>query len=84
MSTAPSSSRDDGTLIQIDTLGDWERIQNNFSDAIERALDAQLGPTASGAVRDALRQHLIHVCSSSCCGTWTKSNYEDPFAIVAE
>lgn len=60
MSSRPAS-RNDGTLIQIDTVGDWERLQSNFTDAIEGALDAQLGPTASLSVRDALRQHLVHV-----------------------
>lgn len=57
------SSRDDSTLIQVDTVADWERLQANFADAIERALDAQLGPNASGTVRDALKQHLVHVSS---------------------
>lgn len=61
MPSTPNSSRDDSTLIQIETIEDWERLQANFTDAIESALDVQLGPTASAAVRDALRQHLIHV-----------------------
>jgi hypothetical protein len=60
MSSQPYS-RDGDTLIQIDTIEDWERLRSNFTDAMERALDAQLGPTGSLAVRDALRQHLIHV-----------------------
>jgi len=59
MSSQPHS-RDGSTLIQIDTVEDWERLKSNFTDAIERALDAQLGPTASLAVRDALRQHLFN------------------------
>jgi len=63
MSSQPHS-RDGGTLIQIDTVEDWERLKSNFTDAIERALDAQLGPTASLAVRDALRQHLFNVSHS--------------------
>lgn len=59
--SSQSSSRDDSTLIQVDTIEDWERLQNNFADAIERALDAQLGPTASLSAREALREHLIQV-----------------------
>lgn len=63
-SGSTSASRDDSTLIQIDTLADWERLQGNFTDAIESALDAQLGPTASGAVREGMRRHLIAVSGS--------------------
>jgi hypothetical protein len=56
-----SPSREESSLIEIGTHEDWEQIQRNFADAIDVVLDAQLGPNASGAVREALRQHLFAV-----------------------
>ena len=56
-----SSSRDEGLLIEIDTAEDWKRITNNFTDAINTVLDAELGKSASKASRDALLQHLYQV-----------------------
>lgn len=77
--SSQTSSRDDSTLIQIDTVEDWERLQQNFTDAIERTLDAQLGPTASLAARDALRQHLLHV---SLIGTCSVVVYQLTYIMV--
>ena len=56
-----SPSREESSLIEIGTHEDWERIKGNFTDAIDVVLDAQLGPNASGAVREAIRRHLLVV-----------------------
>src|SRR5258708_17542747 len=56
-----SSSRDEGSLIEIDTAEDWKRIRNNVTEAINTVLDAELGKSASKASREALLQHLYQV-----------------------
>ncbi|KAF8343958.1 uncharacterized protein EI90DRAFT_3027677 [Cantharellus anzutake] len=53
-----SSSRDEGSLIEIDTSADWKRIQDHFTNAIHAVLDAELDKSASKGSRDTLLQHL--------------------------
>lgn len=59
-STTPA--RDGGSRVHVHTLADWEQIQSNFSAAMLSVLNSRLTHETTPAARQALLDHLKHVC----------------------
>lgn len=70
-------ARDGGSRVHIHTLADWEQIQSNFSAAMISVLNARLTNEIAPTARQALLDHLNHVC-----GLGLTASYENALTAL--
>jgi hypothetical protein len=61
MDSANSSRERDQCRISVDEKSEWDRVKQNFTEAIVSVLNEQLGPSGSATERDLFLQHLMQV-----------------------
>lgn len=55
------NQREDIPRVSVDSLQDWQRIRENYTNAALAALDVELAASSSSSERDLLLQHLHRV-----------------------